>query len=51
MVKGVITMRALHSLLRAIAEIIGLGASSDLSRTSFAIDADDIDRDLSFGRS
>jgi hypothetical protein len=43
-------MSALHDLFSSIAEIIRLGASLDLREVSFEIDADDIERDLSYGR-
>jgi len=50
-VKGDITMRNFRSIIRAVAEIIRLGASFDMSGMSFEVEAADIDGDLSFGRS
>jgi len=50
-VKGEITMRNFQSIIRAVAEIIRLRASFDMRDMSFEVDAADIDRDLSFGRS
>ena len=44
-------MRALHSIIESIAETIRLVVSFDLSGASFEIDAAEVDRDLSFGRS
>lgn len=43
-------MHSLNSILRSLGEIIRLGASFGLGGVSFEIDADDIDRDLSYGR-
>jgi len=50
MVKGEITMHTVHSIIQSIGEVIRLGASFNLSGMSFEIEADEIERDLSYGR-
>lgn len=44
-------MRSFQSIIRAVAAIIRLRVSFDMRDMSFEVDAADVDRDLSFGRS
>lgn len=44
-------MRTLHSIIATVADIIRLGASFDMTGMSFDLDAEEINKDLAFGRS